>query len=62
MKLTRAQIIFLENREREPISVSDCRDSILHSLWMESLIDIIGKTVYINDAGRAALKADGESR
>lgn len=59
VKLTANDLKFLRRRnEIGPAWVSDCDEKIINRLWLSNLIEVIGKTVYITDAGRSALNEE----
>lgn len=59
VKLTANDRKFLQRRnEIGPAWVSDCDEKIINRLWLSNLIEVVGKTVYITDAGRAALNEE----
>ena len=59
VKLTANDRKFLQRRnEIGPAWVSDCDEKIINRLWLSNLIEVVGKTGYITDAGRAALNEE----
>ena len=58
MNLSPKQRAFLTLLEEGPIFASDRRYPawpIVNGLWKKELIDVIGRSTYITEAGRAAL-------
>ncbi len=59
VKLTANDRKFLQRRtEIGPAWVSDCDEYLINRLWLANLIEVVGKTVYITDAGRAAVNEE----
>jgi len=55
-KLTAREVKFLRRRnEIGPAWASDCDEKLINRLWLANLIEIVGRTVYISNAGRSAL-------
>ncbi|ENN89108.1 hypothetical protein RHSP_82706 [Rhizobium freirei PRF 81] len=56
VKLTANDRTFLRRRnEIGPAWISDCDEKLINRLWLANLIEIVGRTVYISNAGRSAL-------
>lgn len=59
MKLTKTDINFLRKCEWAPVFIDrplgPGRDSYRHQLWINGLIEVIGRSAYITDKGRAVL-------
>lgn len=61
MKLTKTDINFLRKCDCGPVFIDrplgPGRDSYRYQLWINGLIDVVGRSAYITDKGRAALAA-----
>lgn len=60
MKMTKAQVKVLKKCAERPASTLSENSDAVTWLWMVDLIDCVGTSIYVTEAGRAALKEMGE--
>jgi hypothetical protein len=63
MKLTTTQLGYLHRVSERPLDKPHDEDITAwwHYLWAASLIDVIGNSVHISEAGRAALDKERQT-
>lgn len=62
MNLTPKQRSFLQLLEEGPVFASNRKHpgwATEEKLWLSGYVEVIGRSTYITDAGRAALEAEG---